>query len=179
VNRCISAVLRCAVTLAVSGPASTQDLRSIIGRDHRVSVENTGPPWDAVGQVNISGYRKLAKCTGTLVASNLVLTAAHRVMDPWARVPYSLQSIHFLAGVKGVRYSGHSTAKCLRFLHGYEFVPPDKILHTLPAQKLALSFFVKDVVAIVLQDRLAVTPVALAGLIVPLRHEPGACRIPC
>jgi hypothetical protein len=36
------------------------------------------------------------------------------------------------------------------------------------AQKMALSSFVKDVVAIVLQDRLSVTPVALAGLIVPL-----------
>jgi hypothetical protein len=51
VNRCISAVLCCAVTLAVSGPASTQDLGpGITGRDHSVTVEDTGSPWDAIGQ---------------------------------------------------------------------------------------------------------------------------------
>jgi hypothetical protein len=136
--RCISAALCWAVALAVSAPASTQDLRpGIIGRDHRVSVEDMGPPWDAVGQVNISGYRMLGKCTVTLVASNLVLTAAHCVMDPWAKAPYSLRSIHFLAGVRGARHKGHSVAKCLRFLQGYMFVPPEKILPTkrkLPGQ---------------------------------------------
>jgi protease YdgD len=146
-----------------------QDLRpGISGRDHSVSVEDTGLPWDAIGQVNISGYRMLGKCTGTLVASNLVLTAAHCVMDPWAKVPFLLQNIHFLAGVRGARHKGHSAAKCLRFLQNYVFVPPEKILPTVPGQKTALSSFVKDVVAIVLQDRISVTPVTLAGLIVAL-----------
>jgi protease YdgD len=104
----------------------------------------------------------VGSCTGTMVATDLVLTAAHCVMDPWSKRPFALHDIHFLASVRGSENKAHSTAKCLHFPGGYEFVAPEKILPTMPAQKVSLRALVKDVVAIVLNEKLAVDPVPLA-----------------
>jgi protease YdgD len=66
------------VVACADWPAPGQDLYpGIIGEDDRVRLQEQGPPWDAVGQVNVAGYRIMGQCTGTLVAPNLVVTAAH------------------------------------------------------------------------------------------------------
>jgi protease YdgD len=153
----------CLVTQFHVELTSAQDVRPlIIGEDNRVIVVDTGPPWDALGQVNIGGYRISGACTGTLVAPSLVITAAHCVMNPWEEKPYLLRNIHFVAGVRGAENKGHASAKCLRFLEGYEYIPPEKILLTLPAQKARTSAFVKDAVGIVLDQSLTVEPAPLA-----------------
>jgi protease YdgD len=136
------------VAMIVSGPASNQDLHpGIIGDDDRVRVDDLGPPWDAVGQVNIGGYRMAGRCTGTMVASDLVLTAAHCVINPWSKTPFPLRDIHFVAGVRGSVNKGHATAKCLHFTSGYQYEP--------------LYGVAKDAVAIVLKEKLKVDPVTL------------------
>ena len=158
------------VALAIFGgaPVSAQDLHpGIIGEDNRVRVDARGPPWDAIGQVNVGGYRITSRCTGTLVASDVVLTAAHCIMDPWRKAPFPLHDIHFLAGVHGSENRGHATAKCLHFLKGYAFVAPERILPTMPAQKAPLRAFATDVVAIVLNETLTVAPVPLAQNVMP------------
>ena len=144
---------------------SGQDLRlrpGIIGNDVRVRVDKQGPPWDAIGQVNISGYRTRGMCTGTLVAPNLVLTAAHCVMDDWKKVPHPLHQIHFLAGVRGSKRTGHSTAKCLRFVPDYAYTRPPKTRESLPSKA-----FTQDVAVIELKEKLAVEPAALAEGLTP------------
>ena len=151
------------VVIGFSTTVSSQDLHpGIIGEDDRVRVEDQGPPWDAVGQVNIGGYRMAGRCTGTMVAPDLVLTAAHCVMNPWSKAPFPLHDIHFLAAVRGTENKGHSTAKCLHFPKGYEFVAPEQILPTTPSGKVPLRAFKSDVVAIVLNEKLPVEPVPLA-----------------
>jgi len=53
--------------------------------------------WNAVGRVNVAGFRSRRMCTGTLVAPDRVLTAAHCVLGPRDR-PASPGEIVFVAG---------------------------------------------------------------------------------
>jgi protease YdgD len=85
------------------------------------TVDELNPPWGAVGQINVAGYRRRTECTGSLIAANVVITAAHCVMDPWHRKPFPVDEIHFLAGVRRSKWLGHSTAKCLHFPPDYEY----------------------------------------------------------
>ena len=144
-------------------PARAESLRpGIIGSDDRVRVEPTGTPWSAVGQVNIAGYRRVGACTGTLVAPDLVLTAAHCVMNPWKREPYPSHDIHFLAGVSGARNQGHATAKCLRFLDGYQPTPQPPTALASAARGVSPRAFSQDIVVITLKQPLSVPPAPLA-----------------
>jgi protease YdgD len=149
--------------------ASAQDqLRhGIIGDDNRIIVEETGTPWDAIGQVNVSGFKDAEKCTGTLIAPNVVLTAAHCVTSPSEKRPFPAGNIHFLAGVRGSENKGHSTAKCVNFLDGYTYIPASEFYASRVAGKLHLSSFAKDVVVLVLNERIAVDPAPLAKGVMP------------
>ena len=130
----------------------------IIGKDDRKIIDESGPPWSAVGQVNIGGYRLKRQCTGSLIAKNLVITAAHCVMNPWKREPWPLENIHFLAGVKQSDWLAHSTAKCLHFPPGYAYIGPKRINPNVPSQKAPRSAFLQDMVLIVLKDSFEAIP---------------------
>jgi V8-like Glu-specific endopeptidase len=157
--------------LAALAPATAQDLHpGIIGRDDRVRVEKDGTPWDAIGQLNVGGYRRSGRCTGTLVAPDLVMTAAHCVLDPWTKKPHPLKDIHFLTGVRGAGHKGHAIAKCLKFPRDYAFTPPEDINPSLPSQQVPVEALFKDAVAVVLDTRLTVAPAPLAD---DPRAEPG------
>lgn len=146
----------CGVAIvAVGAPTSSRELRpGIIGDDDRVRVEQRGPPWAAIGQVNVGGYRRVGQCTGTLIAPDVVLTAAHCVVDPWRAAPFPLHDIHFLASVHGSENSGHSSAKCLHFPRGYKF-PPQYTRPTMPD-------LATDMVEVVLNENLDVEPMPIA-----------------
>jgi protease YdgD len=93
----------------------------VSGHGARLVIEELSPPWGSIGQVNVAGYRRRLECTGSLIASNVVITAAHCVMDPWHRKPFHADEIHFLGGVRGSKWLGHSRAKCLHFPPDYEY----------------------------------------------------------
>ena len=159
----IFTALVCGVSISHAGPAAAQDLRpGIIGEDKRVIVVDEGPPWDAIGQVNISGYRRTGMCTGTLIMPSLVLTAAHCVIDPLEKRPYPVRNIHFLAGVRGSKDKGHSVAKCLHFLDGYSYVAPSRVQPSQHGKSVPLDGLAKDAVAIVLDENISVEPAPLA-----------------
>jgi V8-like Glu-specific endopeptidase len=100
----------CSLVVVQALAASRQP--GIFGSDDRKVIDQLSAPWTAVGQVNVTGYRYSRRCTGSLIASNLVITAAHCVMDPWRRKSFPLDQIHFVAGVRGSGWLAHSTASC-------------------------------------------------------------------
>ena len=55
-------------------------------------------PWRAVGRVNIGTTRSLSMCTGTLIGEDLVLTAAHCVINPRTGGVYRIGQVNFVAG---------------------------------------------------------------------------------
>jgi protease YdgD len=130
-------------------------LPGIIDKDDRIVIHERGPPWSAIGKIRVTGFRKARRCTGTLIANNLVVTAAHCVVDAWGE-PFPAHHIHFLAGVRGSDWLGHSMAKCLKFPPGYEFAPSKNLSNPeiLPAQ----LGFARDLVLIVLNDEIKISP---------------------
>jgi V8-like Glu-specific endopeptidase len=146
------------VTAIAAVAASQTQQPGLIGDDDRKPVTATGQPWDAVGQVNIGGYRSIGQCTGTLVSPDLVITAAHCVMDDAKAKPHPTHNVHFLAGVRGENHLAHAKAKCLRFLKGYAYVPVRN------ANGVPLTALYQDVAAIVLTTKQALEPAAVADL---------------
>ncbi len=148
--------IACPLTIVQASAGKLQP--GIFGNDDRRVIDQQSSPWSAIGQVNATGYRRAKRRTVSLIANNLVIPAAHGVMDSWRRKPFPLRQIHFLAGVKGSGWLGHSTAKCLHFPPGYEYVGPSKILPSLPFQDVPRRALLRDTVLIVLKDELNTVP---------------------
>ncbi len=75
---------------------------------HRRAVGNTDHPWQAIGRVNIGGT---VHCSGTLVAANIVLTAAHCLYSRRMEKMVVPSSVNFLAGYSKGEFRGHSKVK--------------------------------------------------------------------
>lgn len=54
--------------------------------------------WRGVGRVNIETSAIGSMCTGTLIAEDLVLTAAHCLINPLSGQPHAPASVRFVAG---------------------------------------------------------------------------------
>ncbi|MFV0360002.1 trypsin-like serine peptidase [Tropicimonas sp.] len=92
--------------------------------------------WNAIGRVNVAGLRARSMCTGTLVAPDLVLTAAHclfRADGNMARAG----DVHFVAGWRGGEYVAHRTGAEILPHPGY-----DPALPSLASQVAYDSAFV-------------------------------------
>ena len=86
--------------------------------------------WTAIGRVNTGGLAKRTGCTGTLIAADLVLTAAHCVPER-ARREEKPEAVHFVAGYFRDDYAAHRTAAEIYVHPGY--VPGERAadrLHT-------------------------------------------------
>lgn len=55
-------------------------------------------PWKGVGRVNIAARSERSMCTGTLIAPDLVITAAHCLFSERTGRPHEPGNIHFVAG---------------------------------------------------------------------------------
>ena len=77
-----TSILIIALGLQACGkPQTASETKNVFGPDNRVELTATGYPWRTIGKVFGMG------CTGTLVAANLVLTAAHCIIDPATKKP--------------------------------------------------------------------------------------------
>lgn len=131
--------------------ASKDDYPGVIGDDDRRIVDSWEAPWNAIGRVNIAGYRRRGSCTGTLIAPDLVATAAHCLFDRRSGKPVPLGNIHFVAGQRRDKFLAHAKAKCLRLPDGHRF-----------SREPSMAAFRSDVAVIVLKQSLTIAPVPLA-----------------
>jgi protease YdgD len=153
-----------AVGLALSGAvpaAEARDPRSgVVGTDDRRIVDVDKAPWSAIGQVNIARYRRMSHCTGTLIAPDRVMTAAHCVTDASTGKLVPLQAIHFLTGVFGARWKEHAQPKCVILpktrRQGVE--TPTK----RPPKGYSLAWFADDFALLILDRPLKAKPVPVA-----------------
>ena len=155
-------VLVLGLALWVAVPAAeARDTRSgVIGTDDRRIVDAAEAPWSAIGQVNVTRYRRLSQCTGTLVAPDRVMTAAHCVTDARTGKPVPLHAIHFLTGVFGARWKEHAQPKCV--------VLPERRRQRAvsrpkrPPEGQPLGSFADDFALLILDRSLKAEPVPLA-----------------
>ncbi len=135
--------------LLVSSTASLakEPYPGIFGKDDRTVIEQLIPPWHAVGQVNIAGYRRRRQCTGTLIAPKLVITAAHCIIDNRTKKQPPPDRVHFVAGVKRDDHLGHARAKCVELSTAHPI-----------EEKNIRQRLVSDVAFIVLDRPLSIPP---------------------
>jgi protease YdgD len=100
-----------AAEFAIPAP-STRALPGIVGQDDRVPLDSTAWPWQAIGRLNQAGAR--AHCTGTLVAPDTVLTAAHCVYSQAASRWLAPGDLVFVAGFRRDTDAGYSRGKTIR-----------------------------------------------------------------
>ncbi len=157
-----AAAALCALAIALTLASAARGAEpGVIGADDRVPLVATGPPWTAVGQVNIGGYRRVGLCTGTLVAPDLVITAAHCLVDRHTGLVHPARHVHFVTAVDRGGFGEHATARCVRLLKDYRFVPTPPRSGRLSA-RLPESALATDVAAIVLETPLKTSPAPVA-----------------
>jgi protease YdgD len=145
------ALFSCLVVLNISDAQGADRRPGIVGNDDRVRVIDNNPAWDAIGQVNVAGYRRTQQCTGTLIAPDRVVTAAHCLRKDRERSTLPPDDIHFVAGVRGPQHEGHSTAKCVLF----PLQPSGPVSEQTPPHPS------RDIAVVVLKSPLSVRPAGI------------------
>lgn len=115
-NLLLRTLLLAAVAAGAVLPAAALDLQRL-----RMMTAAEQVPWRAVGRVNIEiRSNAVGMCTGTLIAEDLVLTAAHCVVDDLTGLAYPVGNVHFVAGLRlGVKVA-HSLAQSIAVHPLYE-----------------------------------------------------------
>ena len=93
-------------------------LPGIVGQDDRVALDPTAWPWHALGRINQGTG---AHCTGTLVAPDAVLTAAHCVFHGRTQRRLQPRELHFVAGYRRGDYVAHARGRAVVVAPAYRY----------------------------------------------------------
>ncbi|MEM1343507.1 MAG: trypsin-like serine protease [Pseudomonadota bacterium] len=102
------AVIAFALALVLALPLEALG-RGLLDRRRMLTAEEH-TAWRAVGRVNIALFDERGMCTGTLIAEDIVLTAAHCVISSRTGEIFAPGNIHFVAGWRQGQSVGHSKA---------------------------------------------------------------------
>ncbi len=110
----IIAVLSLAMVSALAGPQDNSVKRGIKGVDDRSRIDIKAYPWRAIGRVNNNGRF----CTGVLVGTNKVLTAAHCLWNARTQRWSGAKYFHFVLGYEKGEYAAHAKGISYFTAHG-------------------------------------------------------------
>lgn len=110
-----------AFTPARAAPLGPDPFPGIRGADQREMIDSWESPWSAIGRINIAGFRQTSMCTGTLIAPDVVITAAHCLFNRITGNAHPVDRIHFVAGVRRDEYLANTTVACIAVAQDYRF----------------------------------------------------------
>lgn len=116
--RLAALALALAFALSPGGPAVAD------GALHALVTGDQGRGWEAVGRLDLGGE---AFCTGTLIAADLVLTAAHCLFSPRTGAMIEASAISFRAGWRNGSAIAYRGARRAVVPSGYRYEDSNKI----------------------------------------------------
>ncbi len=105
------------ITLQPQADTSANGLPHGFPTERRI-IDASQSPWYQVGNLSIAGRQF---CSASLVADNIIITAAHCLWNTDTQTWYPVEFIHFLAGYQQEDYVAHSRAASIHPNPIYEF----------------------------------------------------------